>query len=106
MDIPRHLAVEDPMSATDAARRATGFAIQRLLLIVNADHKGLTFDELQDAFYDNFGANPHAVSALDTALQAIAADASLESAVLGWLVAATDLAETLIPGVHPISVPA
>lgn len=106
LDIPRHLAVEDPMSATDAARRATGFAIQRLLLIVNADHKGLTFDELQDAFYDNFGANPHAVSALDTALQAIAADASLESAVLGWLVAATDLAETLIPGVHPISVPA
>jgi sulfite reductase beta subunit-like hemoprotein len=107
LDISRYQLINDPAAAIDSGRDAVTFAIRRLLLIIEADHNGLSYGAILQAFHDHFGANPHAVSALNAAIEAITdEERNMTKAVENWLVVAGDLAESLIPGVLPVTVPA
>ncbi|MBL6931303.1 MAG: nitrite/sulfite reductase [Rhodospirillales bacterium] len=107
-DISRFALAGERSDALEAGRDAVSFTIRRLLLVVEADHKGLEYGELLDAFQAHFSGNPHVVSALNLALGALVdtgQNISVEP-VRKWINAAGDLAETLIPGAMPVMVPA
>lgn len=109
LDISRRASLKDREGALQAARDAVAFSIKRLLLIIGEDQKGKPFNELKVAFFEHFGSNPHAVSVLKEALEAIATDAeaiSLEESIRQWIVVSGDLAEFLIPKADTLPVSA
>ncbi len=107
-DVSRYSLAGDKSGAAYSAKEAVSLSIRRLLLIVGSEEKSLSYGALLESFQAKFGGNPHAVSALNVALGAIAEGDDDESvdAIENWLVAADELAETLIPGAVPVTVPA
>ncbi|NQU58390.1 MAG: nitrite/sulfite reductase [Rhodospirillales bacterium] len=112
LDISRQMTAGDRAAAIDAARDAVGFALKRILLIAEINHKDLDIIGLRTEFLRHFGGNPHVVSALNKFFEALAnvqendVSRTLEDAVRNWIDIAGNLAETLIPGVQPMTAPA
>ena len=104
LDISRRQTIGDDDGAIKAARDAVAFAIKRLLLIVEVDHKNLEHVALLDAFYEKYNGNPHVFSSLNSVNSALSrSDAtgvlgSLEAEVSNWITVAENISETLIPG--------
>jgi sulfite reductase beta subunit-like hemoprotein len=104
LDISRRQAIGDDAGAIKAAHDAVTFAIKRLLLIVEVDHKNLEHFALLDVFFEKFSGNPHVVSSLNSVnlvlsqLDETSVPDSLEADVSTWITVAENFSETLISG--------
>jgi len=112
LDISRRQTIGDDAGAIKAARDAVTFAVKRLLLIGQVDHKNLEPVALLEAFFEKFSGNPHVVSSLNSVNSVLSQSEetgvpdSLEADVRNWITVAENLSETLILGAEESTVSA